>query len=284
MATTDIYTVQGSLSPSRAAIRFLGGNVDDGVQVDAWAAAMVAGNHTKGTITAWIMMPDYTPSTQYVIFGAGDANAAEYMYFCVTTARKLQFVVYDGASTRIDVSTTSACITPHKWHHVALVQDALNPKIYVDGVNQALTFATSTEITQWFDDTDGIDGGHIGAADSIAGDAALTLEYKGYISTFKMWSGTTDAKALSEAEVKKDFAGASTSATPDVWFNMEENVVDLGTGGGTYNGTIVGALIYVDASEFSSKLSFGCGVPVTADNIVMSISGNQGYALVVQQA
>lgn len=285
MATTDIYTITGSLTPSRPALRFLGGDVDDGVQVDALAAAIVAGNHTKGTISAWIMVPDYTPSTVLTIFGAGDANAVEYMYFGVTTARKLQFIIVDaGPSTRVDVSTTNVCIYPHKWHHVALVQDGTTPKIYVDGVDQPLTYATSTEMGQWFDDTDGIDGAHIGAADSIAGGALLTLEFKGYISTVKVWSGTTAAKALSAEQIMIDYQGGSTTATPTAWYSMEEHVKDLGTGGGTYDGTIVGALVYVDANEFASRLSFGCGVPVTADNISVSISGNQGFAVVVQQA
>jgi hypothetical protein len=284
MATTDIYTIQGSLFPVRNALRFLGGNVDDGVQVDALAAAIVAANHTKGTISAWIMIPDYVPSTQLAIFGAGDANAAEYMFFCVTTARKLQFKVYDGGATRVDVSTTNAVITPHKWYHVALVQDAIYPKIYVNGVLQDLTFATSTEVTQWFDDTDGIDGAHIGAADSIAGDAALTLEFKGYISDFKIWSGTTDAKALSQAEIIKDMNGSTTSETPLANYNMDSNVVDLATGGATYDGTIVGDLIYVQANEFSSRLTFGSGVPVTADNVSISATNDTGFGLVIQQA
>lgn len=282
MATTDIYTVTGSLFPSRQALRFLGGNVDDGVQVDALAAAIVAGNHTKGTISAWIMIPDYTPSTQYAIFGAGDANAVEYMYFCVTTARKLQFKVVDGGATRVDV-LSDGTLTPHKWHHVALVQDGTVPHLYIDGVDQVLTYSTATEITQWFDDTDGIDGAHIGAADSVAGDAALTLEFTGYISNVKIWSGTTDAKALSSDEINKDYNGGSTTATPDAHYNMEGQVLNVANPG-TYNGTIVGALIYADGSEFSSRLTFGCGIPVTADNVSVSISGNQGYAVVVQQA
>lgn len=283
MATTDIYTIQGSLVPNRSALRFLGGDVDDGVQIDTWAAAMVAGNHTQGTITAWIMIPDPVPATELCIFGAGDANAVEYTKFTVTTARKLQFFVSDGGGTRLDVSTTNVVLTPHKWHHVALVQDAVAPKIYVDGVNQPLTYATTTEVSQWYDDTDGIDGAHIGAADSIAGGALLTLEFKGYISDFKMWSGTTDPKALTEAEIKKDYNTGSTTETPDVWLDMAENVINRGTVG-SYNGTIVGALIYVDANEFASRLSFGCGVPVTADNIVMGMSDNKAFAVVVQQA
>lgn len=282
MATTDIYTISGSLNPTRKALRFLGGDVDDGVQVDALAAAIVAGNHTKGTITAWIMCPSFAAAQ--TIFGAGDANAVEYMFFTVTTAGKLQFKVYDGGATRVDVSTTSQVIYPHKWYHVALVQDGSRPYIYVNGVNQALTYATATETGQWFDDTDAIDGGHIGAADSIGGDAALTQEFKGYISDFKIWSGTTAAKALAESEILKDYNGVSTTETPLASYDMDGSVVEKSTGGGTYDGTIVGDLIYVDANEFASRLSFGCGIPVTADNVNISVSNGMGFAVVIQQA
>lgn len=284
MATTDIYSVMGSLRPYRSCLRFLGGNVDDGVQVDALAAAIVAGNHTKGTITAWVMIPDYVPSTQLTIFGAGDANAAEYMYFCVTTGRKLQFKIYDGGATRVDVVTTTGTLTPHKWHHVALVQDGATPKIYIDGVDQALTLTTATELSQWFDDTDGIDGGHIGAADSVSGDAALTLEFKGYISDVKIWSGTASTAALTASQVLDDFRGASNTTSLLAHYNMQGNVVDLATGGGTYDGTIVGDLIYCQGCEFTSRFSFGCGTAVVADDVQVSISNDLGIATVIQAA
>ena len=53
MATTDLHFVAGALTPVKRGMRFLGGAVDDGVQVDAAAAAIVAANHDIGTFTAW---------------------------------------------------------------------------------------------------------------------------------------------------------------------------------------------------------------------------------------
>jgi hypothetical protein len=283
MATTDIYTVMGDITNTRHAIRFLGGNVDDGVQIDAAAVACVAGNHTKGTITAWVMIPDYTPANELCIFGAGDADAAEYLYFCVTTGRNLKFMVRDGGATRVDVVTTTATLTPHKWHHVAVVQNGEVPKIYLDGVDCALTLTTATELSQWFDDTDGIDGAHIGAADSIAGDAALTLEFKGYISDFHLYSGTAAGAALSASEVIQDMTGQSVQATYlQNSYTMDGHVTDTGTGAD--NGTIVGALIYCEANEFTSRLSFGMGTPLVADYPTIAINQSTGMALLVQAA
>ena len=160
MATTDIYTIAGSLTPVRSALRFLGGNVDDGVTVNALGAAMCAGNHTKGTITAWVMVADIVDSTGYTIFSLGDNDSAnEFLEFTILTG-KLKFKINDGGATRVDVATTSAVLTPHKWHNVALVQDGMVPYFYVDGVQipqDSCTYATTTEITQWLDDLDGID-------------------------------------------------------------------------------------------------------------------------------
>lgn len=281
MATTDLYTVVGSLSPTRHCLRFLGGDVDDGVQVDALAAAIVAGNHSNGTISAWISVPDDTGT--YTILGAGDADAVEYMQFQVA-AGKLQFKIYDGGATQVDVISTNRVIPIHTWTHVAVVQDGKRPWLYVNGVLVAMTDTTATDLGQWFDDTDGIDGAHIGASDSIAGGALLTNEFKGYISDVKVWSATSATRAaLTADEVLDDFRGKTNTTGLLAHYKFDGDVLNRANEG-TYNGTIVGALIYCDANEFASRLTFGCGTPVTADNIVMMAQNGQGFALVVQQA
>lgn len=280
MATTDLYTVVGSLSPTRHAIRFLGGDVDDGVQVDALAAAIVAGNHTKGTISAWVMCPDDTGT--YTIFGAGDADAVEYMNVSVV-AGKLKIVFSDGGTTRLNVETTNRVVPIHTWTHVAVTQDGYRPRFYVNGKAVDMTDTTATELGQWFDDTDAMDGAHIGAADSVAGGALLTQEFKGYISDVKIWSGTAATAALTAEEVYGDYQGASNTTSLLAHYKFDGDVKNRANEG-TYDGTIVGALIYVDANEFASRLTFGCGTPLTADNIVMIAQNGQGMALVVQQA
>jgi hypothetical protein len=283
MATTDIYTIQGSIEPVRPAIRFRGGDTNEGVQVDALIAAIVGANHSVGSITAWVMIPDHTPAEQLCIFGAGDADAVEYMFFCVTTARKLQFKIYDAAATQVDVSSDGV-IPYNKWVHVALVQNGGTPEMYINGVKQSLTFATATQRGVWFKDTDGIDGAHIGAADSIAGGAALTLEFKGYISDFKMWSGTAATSALTAEQVKADMNGTAYTTTLLAHYNMDRNVINI-INPGTYNGTKVATAVYVDGNELASKLTFNPSFTlVTADNPRVSISGNRGFAILTDAA
>lgn len=281
MATTDIYSVAGSLAPTMHALRFLGGDVDDGVQVDALIAAIVAGNHTKGTMSAWIMVPDDTGT--YCIFGAGNSAAVEYTTFSVV-AGKLRFLAIDtGPSTRVQIDSTNKVIPPHTWTHVALVQDGSRPYMYVNGKPVAMTDTTATELGQWYDDLDTINGAHIGAADSVAGGGLLTLEFKGYIATFKMWSGTAATAALTPDEILADYRGASNTTSLLAYYNFDGSVVNQANPG-TYDGTVVGALIYCDANEFASRFSFGCGTPVTADNVSIAAYGGVGYAFVIQQA
>jgi len=273
MATTDLHFVCGALHPTKRGIRFLGGNVDDGVQVDAAAVAMVAGNHTKGTLTAWVMVPDNTGT--YAFFGAGDANAVEYMYASVTAGViKVKFVLA-GPTTQIEVTTPVNSIKPHTWHHIAIVQDSEFLKIYIDGTLQTLTWTDSTDPGQWFEDLNNIDGAHIGARDSVGGDAALTDEFKGYISDVRIWSGTASTNALTVAQVKQVMNGASVGS-PHNWWTLDSSVVDLGTGAD--NGTIVGDLIYSDGNEFSSRLTFLETVPLAADNVTICADKGVGFA------
>ena len=282
MATTDIYTVQGSLCPCREAIRFRGGATDEGIQIDTLAAALVAGNHTKGTITAWIMCPDNTGTYTYI--GFGDASAVEYVV-CNLAAGKIQLKIVDTAvGTLLDVITTNQVITPNQWHHVAIVQNAGTPVIYVDGVKKAITLTTDTSLGQWFADLDVIDGAHIGTADSIAGDAALTQEFKGYISDVKVWSGTADTAALTEAQIKEDINGVPNTTSLLAHYDMKREVVNQANPG-TYNGTLTATAVYSDACEFACKLTFNPTFTiVSADYRNLSISGKIGFAILTDAA
>lgn len=272
MATTDLHFVAGSLFPVKRGVRFLGGNVDDGIQVDASAAAMVAGNHTHGTFMADIMVPDI--SGTYTIFGAGDANAVEYMHITVAAGNIQVIFVDSGPSTRLDV-VTGGTLTPHKHHNICVVQDSARLKVYIDGVLQILTWTTETEPGQWFDDLDNIDGAHIGAADSVAGGAALTNEFKGYISNVRIWSGTTSASALTAAQVSKAMKGASVGTPLNNW-SLEHDLIDAGSG--LDDGTAVGDIIFSDYNEFASKLSFLETTPLAADNVSICADQGVGFA------
>lgn len=279
MATTDLYTVCGGLHPTKHGCRFLGGDVDDQIQVNA-AAAAVGNVGTHGAMACWLMVPD--DAGTYTAVSFGDASAVEYAQITVE-AGTIQFVLVDAGTTHIDVNTPAKSIKAHTWHHVAVVQNGTKLKVYIDGVEQTLTWTTATSITSWFKDCVNLDSGSIGCAE-MAGDASLTQEFKGYISNVAIWSGTVAAAALTEQQVKQamgDPSNVNSTYLHNYW-ELDGDALDDGTGAD--NGTIVGDIIYVSANEFTSRLTFGCGTMVVADSILLAMNDNMGMGLVVQQA
>ena len=270
MATTDLHFVAGALHPTKRGIRFLGGAVDDGVQVDA-AGLALANVATMGTITAWISVPDDVGS--YAVIGFGDASADEFITFSVV-AGKLEINCTDATTKAYEVTSTDKVIIPHRLHHVAVTHNAIRPKLYVDGNAVAMTDTDSTALTKWFKDCALIDGAHIGAAEE-GGAGALTLEYKGYISDVHVWGGTTSVHVLTPLQIKQDMSGSTVGTAHNIW-NLDQNLLDAGSGAD--NGTGVGDIIFSDFNEFASRLTFLETVPLTANNTVIMSDKGVGYA------
>lgn len=277
MAVTDIYHVVGSIFPARKAARFLGGNVDDYVQVNAFAAARVAANDTVGTFSAWINVPDITGT--YTIIGCGDDNVVEFLEFNVE-AGKLACRCTDATVAQFVSVTDNVVIKPHLWMHVAVVQDASlsGVKFYVNGVKVASTNSTTTDVAEWFNNLDGIDTARIGAANK-AGDASVTQEFKGAISDLKYWSA-----ALTAEQIDSDYKGNSVlSSSLQSHWDFDDDYIDNGLGAD--NGTVVGDIVLNNAySEFTSRLGFMTGTPVVADVVAFAVNQSQGHAIVIQAA
>ena len=278
MATTDLHFIAGGLQPFKRGMRFLGGNVDDQVQINAAGVAM--GNVSLyGTISAQIMVPDNTGT--YTIISFGDDNVVEYVTLDIV-AGKLRAVVCDAATVHWSYITATDTIKAHTWHHVAVTQDGVEPKLWIDGVEMALTRTTSTTPESWFKDTANLDAGSIGAFEGT-GAAALTQEFKGYISDVRIWasaSATTDV-ALTEYQLKQVMRGEDIGSPHNHW-SLNSCVTDAGSGAD--NGTIVGDLVYSDGNEFSSRLTFLETVPLVADNISITTDRGVGFAYSVLAA
>lgn len=276
MATTDIYHVSGGLK-GRRAIAFLGGNVDDYLQVNAAAVARVAANDSVGTFTMWINVPDVTGT--YCIVGNGDDNAVEFLEFNVE-AGKLSARSTDATVAQFVTITDSIVIKPHQWMHVAFVQsaDGVGVKIYVNGTRVNSTNSTATDVDSWYAELDGIDTMRIGASNKV-GDASVTNEFKGGISDVKYWS-----VALSPTEVDSDYRCITVQAASlQSYWDMDDDYVDAGLG--LDNGTAVGDIVLTNNyCEFTSRLRNMTGVPVVADSLVCFADCQTGHAIVIQAA
>jgi len=291
MATTDIHHIVGSLKPARAALRFLGGATDDAVQVDVFAAARVTADDTAGSFTAWIMPVDITGD--YAIISCGDASAIEYITLSIK-AGKLRIQCFDATVEQYDHASTAVVVTPHKWMHVAVVQNASVgasnfPRLYVNGELVATTMADETDNGTWFDDCALIDGGSFGAAEED-GAGNLTKEFKGAISDVKYWP-----VELTAEQIKKDYQNQNpdtihlttlVSDLTDHWDFKTMNAVavtDVITAAN--NGTIVGDCTKAHAySEFTSRLYDVATPIVDEDNVSLAVDDETGHCIVIKAA
>jgi len=283
MAAGDIIHVTGGLK-GRKAVAFHDGAAE-GVLIDTFAQGRVAANDTVGTFTAWINVPNITGT--YNIVGCGQSGAVEYFYISVDAGRIHYKAAQAGPDVNCDIITTAVVIKPHTWQHIALVQNAnvgKGPDIYVDGV--LITGITETDITEceaWFDLWANIDGGHIGAEDSVGGGAALTNNFLGAISSVKYWN-----RALSSAEVaqdKEEQALTDDSTYLKANWDFDNDYVNAANPG-TYNGAAEGTTILVNNyDEFTSRFRFSpSAAPVVADKILFAVNNNTGYAIVIKAA
>jgi hypothetical protein len=276
MATTDIYHICGGLK-GRNAVMFLGGDVDDYVEVDAHTAARTAANDTVGTYTAWINMPNITGT--FTIIGNGDANAVEFLEINVE-AGLLTCRCTDATVAQFVTQADSVHFKPHRWYHIAVVQRADGAGVYmfVNGVEVSRTNDTTTDVDEWFNNLDGLDSGRIGAANK-AGDDSVTNEFSGAISDVKYWN-----VALSDAEVLSDYQNTQVqNDNLTAHWDFVDDLVDNGSDAD--DGTIVGDLLLSNNySEFTSRLRYSTGVPVVADSLVCFASGESGHAIVIQAA
>ena len=279
MATTDIYHIVGSLAPSRHAAKLIA-TADQAIVIDAFAVTRVAAGDTTGTFTAWVNIPDITGD--YGIISAGDTAAIEFLTLRVT-AGKVVVELNDATADKFE-HTTDDVLSPHQWHHIAVVQDGVKPKLYIDGLKAAQTQTLGTDNTLWFGALSLTDDASIGAAEE-AGAAAQIRECKGAISDVKYWDA-----ALTANQIRKDYIGqnpdtihltAGVSALTN-WWDMDGDYIDSIAG---ENGTAGASILLCNEySEFSSRLSFMTGTPVDEDNVSISVADGAGHCVVIKAA
>jgi len=276
MTAGDMWHITGALNPSRRAVWFKGGNTDNYIQINAAAAARVAGNDTVGSWTAWINIPDITGT--YCIMCAGDDNAVEFLEFNVE-AGLLTSRCTDAAVVQFVSQEDAVGLTPHKWHHVSMVQAAGGQGIqfYIDGVRTASTNDTAADVNEWFVNLDGIDTMRIGAANKV-GDASVTNEFVGGISNVKIF-----IDVLTPTEVMEDYQGIVNTNNLHNHWDFDNDFVDVGSG--LDNGTLVGtsATLCPAYSEFTSRYN-SITTPVAADTILFSATESRGDLIVIKAA
>ncbi len=280
MTAGDILHLVGGLKPSRHAAKFIA-TADQAIVIDAFAVTREAAADPVGTFTAWINLPDITGN--YSIISIGDTAAIEFITMRVFQG-KLTGECNAATAIQWEHRSKDVVITPHKWHHVAMVQDASTSpvKLYVDGELVAMTVVDETANESWILACGLLDNGSIGAAEE-AGAAAQIRECKGAISDVKYWK-----VALTDEEVKEDYRGKDpttihiTAGTSDLtnWWNMKDDYVDSVA---AENGTAGASIKLVSQySQFTSRMAFA-GM-VIADDFSVSVNRQEGHCVVIKAA
>jgi hypothetical protein len=107
-----------------------------------------AGNRKTWTWSGWVKRG--TLGSNVCILGAG-ASAAEYTEFLFQNSGVLQLYVITSSTNRIVLSSSAVFRDPSAWYHVVLAVDTTQAtnsngvKIYVNGVQQTLSFTTYTQ-------------------------------------------------------------------------------------------------------------------------------------------
>jgi len=129
------------------------------------------------TIECWINTPATVNS---YVAGQADSSITSLLssfFIYVSTAGIPQIGVYSGATLYQTISTIA--ISTNTWAHVAAVRNGTNIRIYVNGVQGAVTAVSTNSVN---DSPSSLAVGRLG--DSVSG------PYTGYISNFRLVNGT----------------------------------------------------------------------------------------------
>jgi len=238
---------------------------DDYILADAHAVARVAANDTTGTYSAWIFVDNNTISQ--TILSSGDFNVDEYLQFHLSSDL-LSIKVTVAGVTKFETRQVTANIPSNKWTHVAIVQDGIQPALYVNGLKVTTSNITATNLTDWYDELTGCDKFAIGILER---NGTHVSDFAGMISDVKYWN-----KPLTAAEILADYKGEALS---DDGTYLQLHLLKYGSltdvGLGANDGTLTGnAYLNGYGSEWSRKIDLSGAV--VADNIT-SVAVSDGY-------
>lgn len=192
------------------------------------------GSDTTGTVSAWVYCTDVS-ATNFPIITFHNNAITRYLRLMQFSGR-LHAGLWNGSAWDWIVDTDNSDITVNTWHHVALVQDGVEPVLYVDGVATDQAFVISTDKTTWmsaeaFTKTD------IGAF------VPASQYFEGLIDELAYTSNT----ALSAAQILSIYNSGVpadlSSYSPVGWWRMGDNDGGTGTtvtdqGSGSNDGTL----------------------------------------------
>ena len=94
------------------------------------------------TCSAWVKIEKDNSDTMFIISKNDDSG--DKAYNLVSTNAQVQFSIYDGATEKRAISTTT--VNDGNWHHISGTYDGSTVKVYVDGTVGGTTISHSGDI------------------------------------------------------------------------------------------------------------------------------------------
>lgn len=113
-------------------------------------------NTAQGTVTAWFR----TFGPNAFIWATGDEASGGFYIRLAEINGEMSFVQTNSDTN--DAFTAGSGLADGGFHHVALLSDGSKYQVYLDGVNQTLTFSSGSNTGDWFSDTSNRDNFVVG--------------------------------------------------------------------------------------------------------------------------
>lgn len=249
----------------RKSLEFAGGYADIG-------STLFAGL-TAWTITGWVKWDSLTSNTS-PFFG----NAATYdcaptirLHTTYTTSAAIRCNAGNGSAYIVDMYTSGDPVFVNVWHHLAFSYDGTDAVLYVDGVAQTVTEASSTLASQALSSSDTlrIGGGQSSSSAAFSGHQLDARVYDRAITAAEA-SDLADATKTTSTALDTLAHYKLESGHPTLCFDSSGNE-EHGTLSGSVTTDLESPVPFSFANEvgYSSSLKFDGNVvyPAIADHL-----------------
>jgi len=235
--------------------------VDETVNIDSVYTALAS--TTVGTWSILVKPVDATPTSNERLINFGDTNANEFIATWIDSTGKLKIALGTSGVVKFNLTTDAAAFSNNTWTHVAIVQDGISPKIYINSVLVPQTFNISTDKTVWFNNLTGLDNGRIG-----------TLNYNSLGETGHFNGNVDEVLFVNRALTQPQISDIYNAGSPKDESSISNGVTFLRMGD---KGTYTTEWTFPDQIGSNNATTVNCELADVQQYMPLAINGLQLY-------
>ena len=276
-----------ALSSFQSLCSFFFDGVNDAINIDS--TLEILKNDTIGTFLFSLYVPLGLPSHNGIIASFSDTSGSYFIDVNLFTSGKVQVRALTPGVFQFALTTDAQCFTDNSWNTIGIVQDGVEPRILINGIEVAQTFTATTNKTYWFNDFTQLDNGRLGCRSYF--NQGNTIFFDGYINQANYYN--TD---LSDADIldwhnngsPKDgslISGCVDSWVPDNAYDFDSVNSEWAVPNGVNLPTIAKALeldgiskkLTIPNSDINSLVSGSNNFSIMASVKIDSLTGGSGF-------